>query len=81
MKDLKIEYYKAIRDTRPSSVVTIPFSVLHIGINLIPTKLKSILEKEGIDLTQCKELGKEKELRGTLIEVEGMGEKLIISVE
>jgi hypothetical protein len=39
------------------------------------------LEKEGIDLKACEDLTKEKDLKGTIIEIETPGEKVVISVE
>ena len=81
MKNLRISYYKALRDTTPTSVITMSFSVLHISANLLPTKVKAILRKEGIDIMECKELVKEKSLEGTIIEIQNVSEKVIISVE
>jgi hypothetical protein len=39
------------------------------------------LEKEGIDLMQRKDLAKEKNLVGRLIEIVNLTEELVISVE
>jgi hypothetical protein len=39
------------------------------------------LEKEGIDLLQCNEFTKEKDLKGELIEIENPNEKIVISLE
>ena len=39
------------------------------------------MKLEGIDISQCKDLSKEKELLGTLIEVETANEKLVISID
>jgi hypothetical protein len=39
------------------------------------------LDNDGIDLTECRELTKVKELRGTLIEIEQPNERMVISVE
>ena len=81
MKNLKILYYEGVRETRPASVVTIPFSVLHVGSMLLPRKVSKILEREGILIASCKDLVKEKDLRGTLIEIVDQSEKLVLSVE
>ena len=80
MKNLKIELYNP-GQKEPEKTVTIPLTSLHISLKLMPQKIKSSLETEGVDLTQCEELTKEKDLRGTLIEIERRGETLVISVE
>ncbi len=80
MKNLKIHFYKK-RDDKAEKVVTIPFSMIHIAGPLLPKRAKSALEREGIDLMQCKELVKEKNLIGTLIEIENPNERMVISVE
>ncbi len=80
MKSLKIEVQKP-GQKEPEKKVTIPLTSLHIGLKLMPKKIKSSLEAEGIDLTRCGELNKEKDLRGALIAIERAGEKLMISAE
>jgi hypothetical protein len=80
MKNLKIQFYKS-QDEKPEKIITIPLSVLHVVGQLLPKRAKSALEKEGINLAQCKELAKEKGLVGTLIEIENPTEKMVISVE
>ena len=81
MKHLKIHVYKSGQETKPETVISIPLSTLPIAIQLLPKKTKTTLEKEGIDLTPCSELTKEKDLKGTLIEIENPTEKLVISVD
>ena len=80
MKNLKIQFYKNQQES-PEKTITIPLSALQIVSQLLPKRAKSALEKEGIDLAQCKELAKEKGLVGTLIEIENPTEKMVISVE
>ncbi len=80
MKNLKIHFYKN-KDDKPEKIITIPLSMLQVVGQLLPKRAKSALEKEGIDLAQCKELAKEKGLVGTLIEIENPTEKMMISVE
>jgi hypothetical protein len=46
----------------PEKIITIPLSMLQVVGQLLPKRAKSALEKEGIDLTQCKDLAKEKGL-------------------
>ena len=80
MKNLRIEIYKP-RQKEPEKTVTIPLTSLHISLKLMPQKIKASLEAEGIDLTVCSDLTKDKNLRGTLIEIERRGETVVISVE
>ena len=79
MKELKVYVHK--KGGELETGVTVAFSVLHVAVRLLPKKIKAVLEREGIDLIKCKELVKEKDLKGTLIEIESPEEKLIISVE
>ncbi len=80
MKNLKIHLYKSPEE-KPEKIITIPLSVLHVVGQLLPKRVKSALEKEGIDLAKCKDLATAKGLVGTLIEIEDPTEKMVISVE
>jgi hypothetical protein len=80
MKNLKIQFYKS-QEEKPEKTITIPLSMLQVVGQLLPKRAISALEKEGINLAQCKELAKEKGLVGTLIEIENPTEKMVISVE
>ncbi len=77
--NLKIQFYK--RKDDPETIITCPIPVLHVALHLLPKKIKAVLEKEGIDLNQCRDLVKEKGLKGTLIEIENPTERIVISVE
>jgi len=81
MKNLIISVYKSKSEVKPESIVTIPFATLNIAINLLPKRVKMALEKEGIDLRPCKDMVKEKDLLGTIIEIENPIEKMVISVD
>ncbi len=81
MKNLVISLYKSKSEKKPESVVTIPLTTIHIAMKLLPKKIKNVLEREEIDLLQCKELPIVKDLAGKLIEVESPSEKMVISVE
>jgi len=61
MKNLKLYLYKN-HEEKPEKIVTIPLSALHVADQFLPKSVKSVLAKEGISLTQCKDLGKEKDL-------------------
>ena len=81
MKNLKIQIYNSRQDTKPEASITIPLSVIHLGLKLLPKKIRLTMEKEGIDLIQCNEFTKEKDLKGDLIEIENPNEKIVISLE
>ena len=81
MKNLKILVCKSGDEEKPEKIITIPLTVLRIAVQLLPKKIRFILEKEGIDVSQCSELLKEKDLKGTLIEIESPDEKLMLSIE
>ncbi len=81
MKNLKILFYKK-PDDNPEKIITIPLSVLHFAVQLLPKSVKAALESEGITLMHCKEvLIEEKDLIGMLIEIENHSERMVISVE
>ena len=80
MKNLRIQVYKSGQD-KPEKTVTMPITSLHISMQLLPKKIKAILEKEGIELSQCSELVKVSGIKGTLVELENTNERLVISVE
>ncbi len=80
MKQLKLRLYRT-QEGKPETAITIPLNSLHLSMQFIPKKVKSFLEKEGIDLKQCEDLTKEKDLKGTIIEIETSSEKVVISVE
>ena len=63
---------------KPETTITLPLSVLYIVMKLLPKKTKSSLEKEGIDLSQCSELIKEKGINGTLLEIETLASVYIM---
>jgi len=81
MKNLIIQYYERIGETKPTLTVMIPLTIIDIAYSFVPKKLKAIIEKEGIDIRQSKELVKEKDLIGELVEIEKNGERLIFSID
>ena len=81
MKNLIIEVYTSKNSKQPQKKITLPLSTLEIGLRFLPLEIRSILEKEGIDLVYSQELIKETDIKGTLIEVENAHERLVISAE
>jgi len=94
MQSLKISVYKSGKETKPATTenktagskkfekeIVLPLATLHMGLRFLPKKIKASLEKEGIDISGCRDLTKEKGLKGTLIEIENPDEKFMISAE
>ena len=80
MQTLKIDIYKP-QKKEPDTRVTIPLSSLSISEKLLPSRVKASLEREGIDLSELSVLFAKQGPKGTLIEVENMAEKIVISIE
>ena len=81
MKNLKIEIYKSKSEAKAEVAVTIPFGAISVSMYLLPKRVRTILDKEGIDLTICKDLVKEQKVTGKIIEFETPSERMIISVD
>ena len=81
MKLLKIHIYNSEHDAKPEKTITIPLSTIHISMRFLPKDIKAFLKKEGIDMGKFSELNKEKNMRGTLIEIQNPTEKVVISLE
>ena len=79
MEILKIELFGP-GTSKPETSTTISLNVIEHGKNLIPTKIKTILEREGITISQLAGLAEKKIPKGRLIEVENSKEKIVISV-
>ena len=80
MKNLRISVYRS-GHKEPDKIINMPLTSLHVALELLPQGIRSALDSDGIDLTECRELTKVKELRGTLIEIEQPNERMVISVE
>lgn len=80
MENLTIKIYDASK-AKPDQVVTIPIFKINIGKQLLPDKTKTILEREGIDISKLSELASKNISKGPLIEVETGKDKFVISVD
>ncbi len=80
MEILKIQLF-APGKTKLETSITLPLNVIEFGRRLIPTKIKTVLENEGIEISQLAELAEKKIPKGRLIEIETSKEKVVISVE
>ena len=79
MPNLKLQLYEPGQET-PARTVTMPLSNLKISLRFLPTNVRRSLIQDEIELESCQELIKEKELRGTLIEIANSNGKLVISI-
>jgi len=80
MQILKIDSYKPGKKD-PETKVIIPLSSLSISEKLLPSKIKASLEREGIDLSELSVLFAKQGPKGTLIEIENVNERIVISIE
>ena len=80
MENLIIKIYESGK-SKPDQTITIPLSKINIGKQLFPAKAKTILGREGIDISELAELANKKISKGTLIEIETGKDKITISVD
>jgi len=80
MENLKIQIYESGK-AKPDQVITIPISKINIGKQLLPEKAKTILRREGIDISKLSELANKKISKGSLIEIESDKEKVVILID
>ncbi len=62
--------------SKPETSIAICLNVIEHGKKLIPTKIKTLLENEGIEISQLAELAEKKIPKGKLIEIENDKKKL-----
>jgi len=80
MENLIIKIYDSGKP-KPDQMITIPISKINIGKQLLPEKAKTILGREGIDISKLTELANKNISKGSLIEIDSGKEKIIISVD
>lgn len=80
MQILKIEIYKPSKND-PETRIKIPLSTLTISEKILPSKVRGSLEREGIDLNELSGLFAKQGPKGTLIEIETLNERLVLSIE
>ncbi len=80
MQTLRIDIYKTGKK-EPETKIKIPLSSLSIAEKILPSKAKSSLDREGIDLGELSMLFAKQGPKGTLIEIENSNERLVISIE
>ena len=80
MENLIIKIYESGK-AKPDQMITIPISKINIGKQLLPEKAKTILGREGIDISTLTELANKNISKGPLIEIESGKEKIVISID
>ncbi len=80
MENLKIQIYESGK-AKPDQVITIPISKINIGKQLLPEKAKTILRREGIDISKLADLANKKISKGSLIEIQSDKEKIVILID
>jgi hypothetical protein len=80
MENLTIKIYDSEK-AKPDQVITIPISKINIGKQLLPEKAKTILRREGIDISKLADLANKKISKGSLIEIQSDKEKVAILID
>jgi hypothetical protein len=80
MDNLIIKIYDSGK-SKPDQTITMPLSKINIGKQLLPEKAKTLLNREGIDVSELSELANKKISKGALIEIETGKDKITISVD
>ncbi len=78
--NLKICVYKK---TKLETTFSIPCKVIKLGTDVLPAPVVSILNDEGIAISEIAKLASKPDLTGVLVEVErhGLGEKVVVSLD
>ncbi len=68
--------------TEPSTTITVPLTIIRYAKKLIPKQFKNELQEKGIDIELVVELSQNKEIRGTIVEIENheKNEKIVIAI-
>ena len=67
--------------SKPEKIVIISVTRLEIAQKLMPSDIKAMLKKEGIDINQLTDLSTQSIPKGTLIEVQTGKNRIVIDVE
>ena len=82
MASLKIRTFNDGK-MEPSTTITVPLTIIRYAKKLIPKQFKKELQEKGIDIEVIVELSQNKEIRGTIVEIEKheKNEKIVIAIE
>jgi len=80
MQNIKIHMFEGDK-LKPEKTVVIPVTRLEIAKGLIPTDIKTLLKKEGINIRKLSGLTTQNIAKGTLIEVQTGKNRIVIDIE
>ena len=80
MENLTIKIYDSGK-AKSDQTITIPLSKINIGKQLLPEKARSLLAREGINISVLTELATKNISKGSLIEIESGKEKIVLSID
>jgi len=84
MASLKIRTFND-GDTEPKTTISIPLTIVRYAKKLMPKHFTKALQEKGIDVDtdMIVELSQNKEIRGTIVEIENhqKNEKIVIAIE
>ncbi len=84
MASLKIRTFND-GNTKPKTTISIPLKIIRYAKKLIPKNFTKALQEKGIDIDtdMIVELSQNKEIRGTIVEIENhqKNEKIVIAIE
>ena len=84
MASLKIRTFKD-GATEPATTITVPLAIIRYATKLMPKHVAKALQEKGIDIDTdtIVELSQNKEIRGTIVEIENHqnNEKIVIAIE
>jgi len=80
MQNIKIHMFEADK-SKPEKTVIISVTRLEIAQKLMPSDIKAMLKKEGIDINQLTDLSTQSIPKGTLFEVQTGKNRIVIDVE
>ena len=80
MQNIKIHKFEGDQ-IKPEKTVTISVSRLEIAQDLMPSDIKALLKREGIDINKMPDISAKNIPKGTLIEVQTGKERIVIDIE
>jgi hypothetical protein len=82
MRGVRIRIFRD-GEKKPETTITIPLGILRFAKKLMPQQAALALQEYGLDLNHILELAQQKEIQGTLVEIEKhkKNEKVIITIE
>jgi hypothetical protein len=84
MASLKIRTFND-GDTEPKTTISIPLKIVRYAKKLMPKRFTKALQEKGIDVDteMIVELSQNKEIRGTIVEIENhqKNERIVVAIE